>query len=142
MRGRSAEYWVKGLLEAQGYLVIRSAASHTPIDLLAAKDSVRLAVPVKVKSGFTKEEKAELLSGLSSSEPNQYWRRREREDGFSKRWPRYPTIYLGSNSRNKACFLEMSSTRSHRKTSRFAGIYDFVPRIWTCFSVNLVSLGQ
>jgi len=61
VRGRSAEYWVKGLLEAQGYLVIRSAASHTPIDLLAAKDGVRLAVQVKVKSGFTKEEKAELL---------------------------------------------------------------------------------
>jgi len=61
VRGRSAEYWVKSLLEDQGYLVIRSAASHTPIDLLAAKDGVRLAVQVKVKSSFTKEEKAELL---------------------------------------------------------------------------------
>jgi len=61
VRGRSAEYWVKGMLEAQGYLVIRSAASHTPIDLLAAKDGVRLAVQVKLKGGFTKEEKAELL---------------------------------------------------------------------------------
>ena len=60
-RGRSGEYWVKGLLEDQGYLVIRSAASHTPIDLLAAKDGVRLAVQVKVKSGFTKEEKSELI---------------------------------------------------------------------------------
>ncbi len=61
VRGRSAEYWVKGLLEAQGYLVIRSAASHTPIDLLAAKDGVRLAVQVKVKGGFTKEERSELI---------------------------------------------------------------------------------
>jgi Holliday junction resolvase len=61
VRGRSGEYRVKGLLEDQGYLVIRSAASHTPIDLLAAKDGVRLAVQVKVKSGFTKEEKAELI---------------------------------------------------------------------------------
>ena len=61
VRGRSAEYWVKGLLEAQGYLVIRSAASHTPIDLLAAKDGVRLAVQVKVKRGFTKEERSELI---------------------------------------------------------------------------------
>jgi len=61
VRGRSAEYWVKGLLEDQGYLVIRSAASHTPIDLLAAKDGVRLAVQVKVKSRFTKEEKSELM---------------------------------------------------------------------------------
>lgn len=31
VRGRSAEYWVKGMLEDMGYLVIRSAASHTPI---------------------------------------------------------------------------------------------------------------
>ena len=61
VRGRSGEYWVKGLLEDQGYLVIRSAASHTPIDLLAAKDGVRLAVQVKVKGGFTKGEKEELL---------------------------------------------------------------------------------
>ena len=60
VRGRSAEYWVKGLLEDQGYLVIRSAASHTPIDLLAAKDGMRLAVQVKVKGGITKEEKSEL----------------------------------------------------------------------------------
>ena len=60
-RGRSGEYRVKGLLEDQGYLVIRSAASHTPIDLLAAKDGVRLAVQVKVKGGFTKGEKEELL---------------------------------------------------------------------------------
>ena len=49
------------MLEDQGYLVIRSAASHTPIDLLAAKDGVRLAVQVKVKGGFTKGEKEKLL---------------------------------------------------------------------------------
>jgi Holliday junction resolvase len=61
VRGRSGEYWVKGLLEDQGYLVIRSAASHTPIDLLAAKDGVRLAVQVKVKGGFTREKREELL---------------------------------------------------------------------------------
>jgi len=61
VRGRSGEYWVKGLLEDQGYFVIRSAASHTPIDLLAARDGVRLAVQVKVKGGFTKGEKEELL---------------------------------------------------------------------------------
>jgi len=61
VRGRSGEYWVKGLLEDQGYLVIRSAASHTPIDLLAAKDGVRLAVQVKVRGGFTKGEREELL---------------------------------------------------------------------------------
>jgi Holliday junction resolvase len=61
LRGRSAEYRVKGLLEEQGYLVIRSAASHTPIDLLAAKDGVRLAVQVKVKGFFTREEKERLI---------------------------------------------------------------------------------
>jgi Holliday junction resolvase len=44
-----------------GCLVIRRAASHIPIDLLAAKDGVRLAVQTKVKSGFTREERSELL---------------------------------------------------------------------------------
>lgn len=61
MRGRSAEYWVKRLLEDQGYFVIRSAGSHTPIDLIAAKEGLRMAVQVKVKGVFTKEERDELL---------------------------------------------------------------------------------
>ncbi|MFN3621476.1 MAG: hypothetical protein ACK4TI_01155, partial [Nitrososphaerales archaeon] len=60
-RGRSAEYRVKDTLEDLGYLVIRSAASHTPIDLLAAKKGERLAVQVKVRGTLMKEERGELL---------------------------------------------------------------------------------
>lgn len=41
-RGRSAEYTVKRMLEAMGYQwIIRSAASHTPIDLLASNGEVK-----------------------------------------------------------------------------------------------------
>jgi Holliday junction resolvase len=49
------------LLEEMGYLVIRSAGSHTPIDLLAAKEGVRLAVQVKVRGGLKKKEKKRFL---------------------------------------------------------------------------------
>jgi Holliday junction resolvase len=61
VRGRAAEYWIKWLLEELGYFVIRSAGSHTPIDLLAAKDGARLAVQVKVKGYLTREEKERLI---------------------------------------------------------------------------------
>ncbi|MEM3448337.1 MAG: hypothetical protein QXP38_05580 [Nitrososphaerota archaeon] len=60
-RGRSAEYRVKDILKDQGYLVLRSAASHTPIDLLAAKSGERLAIQVKVRGKISKEERNELL---------------------------------------------------------------------------------
>jgi len=59
-RGRSAEYLVKGMLEDQGYLVIRSAASHTPIDLIAAKDGEVLAIQVK-KGRIARKDKIQLI---------------------------------------------------------------------------------
>jgi hypothetical protein len=51
-RDRSAEYYVKHLLESMGYrFIIRSAGSHTPIDLLVARVSSykveRLAIQAK-----------------------------------------------------------------------------------------------
>jgi Holliday junction resolvase len=36
-RGRSVEYAVKRYLESDGYFVLRSAGSHSPVDLLAVK---------------------------------------------------------------------------------------------------------
>ena len=53
-RGRSSEYYVKHLLENMGYrFIIRSAASHTPIDLLAAKGrkSHSQVMAIQVKGG-------------------------------------------------------------------------------------------
>ena len=66
-RGRSSEYYVKHLLENMGYrFIIRSAASHTPIDLLVARVSnpkvERLAVQVKggQRGSISKDELNEL----------------------------------------------------------------------------------
>ena len=36
-KGRNAEYYVINILEKRGYKCVRSAGSHTPIDILAAK---------------------------------------------------------------------------------------------------------
>lgn len=62
-RGRAAEYHVKRLLEEQGYrYIIRSAASHTPIDLLAAKRNLEvLAVQVKVSGYLSENERKQLI---------------------------------------------------------------------------------
>jgi Holliday junction resolvase len=35
IKGRNFEYWVKKYYETKGYLVIRAAGSHSPIDLVA-----------------------------------------------------------------------------------------------------------
>ncbi len=60
-RGRSAEYTVKRMLQEMGYRwVIRSAASHSPIDLLASNGIETLAVQCKVGGYISAEEKAAL----------------------------------------------------------------------------------
>jgi Holliday junction resolvase len=53
-RGRAFEYRIKKHLEALGYRVIRSAASHSPIDLLAGGSgggSIPPIVAVQCKTG-------------------------------------------------------------------------------------------
>lgn len=60
--GRDAEYSVKRMLEARGYSwIIRSAASHTPIDLLAANGVDVLAVQVKKRGYMSKDESLKFV---------------------------------------------------------------------------------
>ncbi|MBS7659040.1 MAG: hypothetical protein QW476_04325 [Candidatus Bathyarchaeia archaeon] len=58
-KGRSREYYAMRLLRKEGWICIRSAASHSPADILAAKNGViRL---IQVKSGrINLKEKKEL----------------------------------------------------------------------------------
>jgi Holliday junction resolvase len=61
-RGRNAEYAVKRMLQEMGYRwVIRSAASHSPIDLLASNGVETLAVQCKVGGYISAEEKTSLV---------------------------------------------------------------------------------
>ncbi len=61
-RGRSAEYTVKRMLQEMGYRwVIRSAASHSPIDLLASNGIETLAVQCKVGGYISAVEKGMLI---------------------------------------------------------------------------------
>jgi len=65
-RGRSSEYYVKMLLESMGYLfIIRSAASHTPIDLLASNGSEIIAVQVKTRGYLNENERRNLTKWAS-----------------------------------------------------------------------------
>ncbi len=51
-RGRAAEYACKATLTKKGYpYIIRSAASHTPIDLLASNGS-QVYEPMKLARAF------------------------------------------------------------------------------------------
>ncbi|MEM3538519.1 MAG: hypothetical protein QXM29_01920 [Nitrososphaerales archaeon] len=61
-RGRSSEYYVKQMLESMGYQwIIRSAASHSPIDLLASNGSFLLAIQVKARGYLDEDEKRSLI---------------------------------------------------------------------------------
>ena len=59
--GRTFEYKVKSFLEGQGYFVVRSAGSHSPVDLVAV-DSLGqvLFVQCKLKGAMTKKEQKDF----------------------------------------------------------------------------------
>lgn len=57
-RGRAREYRTMAILKKDGWLVSRSAASHGPVDVFAAKEGRLLLV--QVKSGRARMNKAEL----------------------------------------------------------------------------------
>jgi Holliday junction resolvase len=53
-RGRNFEYRIKAYLEKKGYRVIRSAGSHTPIDLIAGdlmRANTSWGIAVQCKGG-------------------------------------------------------------------------------------------
>lgn len=61
-KGRLAEYYVKRLLEQQGYTyIIRSYASLTPIDLLASDGKQVVAVQVKQGGYISRGERNNLV---------------------------------------------------------------------------------
>jgi len=68
-RGRRAEYRVRYVLQSQGYLVVRSAGSKTPVDLVAINPSTREILLIQVKSGRSKltPEEREALRGLAGN---------------------------------------------------------------------------
>ena len=59
--GRALEYRAKKRLEERGWFVVRSAGSHSPVDLVAVKPDQRpLGVQCKLGSGFTSKERLAL----------------------------------------------------------------------------------
>ena len=46
-RGRSKEYKVMSILRSEGWVCSRSAMSHGPVDVFAAKDGIVLVIQVK-----------------------------------------------------------------------------------------------
>lgn len=57
--GRNAEYMIKRMLISEGFkFVIRSAGSHTPVDLIATDGKSIVVVQVKKGSYISKIEKA------------------------------------------------------------------------------------
>ena len=57
-RGRAKEYRCMELLRSEGWVVGRSAASHSPVDIFAAKEGRVLLV--QVKSGKARVKSDEL----------------------------------------------------------------------------------
>ncbi len=57
-RGRAKEYRAMIILRNQGWLVARSAASHSPVDIFAGKNGRLLLI--QVKSGKARVEKDDL----------------------------------------------------------------------------------
>ena len=61
VRGIRAEHYVRDVLEKMGFLVVRSAGSHTPIDLIAGKNGRCFGVQVKMGRFPPKKELKQLV---------------------------------------------------------------------------------
>ncbi len=60
-RGRSKEYRAMEMLRKEGWVVGRSAASHSPVDIFAARLGAILLVQVKSGKARVKAEEAKEL---------------------------------------------------------------------------------
>jgi len=78
-KGRLAEYYVKRLLERRAYsYIIRSHASHTPIDILASNGTEIVAVQVKQGGYISQEEKSSLIEWAGKFKAIPCFARKER----------------------------------------------------------------
>jgi len=68
-KGRRAEYKVRYVLQGQGYIVIRSAGSRTPIDLVAINPTKHEILLIQVKTGKSRlsPEEREVLRILNGT---------------------------------------------------------------------------
>ena len=85
-RGRALEYRAMELLKAEGWLCFRSAASHSPIDVIAGKGGKVLLVQVKgTKSRMSQTELSELSSWARMFGARaEVWRRWRSRPGFQR----------------------------------------------------------
>ena len=67
-RGARYEYYVKQLLEEKGYLVVRTAGSHGPFDLIAIDKEKREILLVQVtRRKYLSAELKESLASLAGT---------------------------------------------------------------------------
>jgi Holliday junction resolvase len=79
LRGRMAEYYVKRILERNGYrYIIRSFASLTPIDLIASNGADVIAVQVKVGGYMSRDAKTLLIEWAGKFHARAYLARKHR----------------------------------------------------------------
>jgi len=80
-KGRSYEYRAMEILRGEGWLCSRSAASHSPMDIVAGKDGTALLVQVKAgRSRASKEEVEEMRRwGRAFNARVEIWRFRPRK---------------------------------------------------------------
>ncbi|MBO3804329.1 MAG: hypothetical protein JTT11_10780 [Candidatus Brockarchaeota archaeon] len=85
-RGRALEYRAIEALRKEGWLCIRSAASHSPIDIVAGKDGRVLFVQVKgPRSKMPRSELDELRAWAEKFGASaEVWRRRRAKRGFQR----------------------------------------------------------
>jgi Holliday junction resolvase len=66
-KGRALEYECKKVLESMGYFCIRSAGSHSPADLVAAKAGQILLVQVQKGSHLPREKERALKAACKQA---------------------------------------------------------------------------
>lgn len=94
-KGRALEYECKRVLEELGYVVIRSAGSHTPADLVACRNGKFAFIQVQADSHLPRQKESALKAFAKRAGAVAYFAYKRRGSWFFRRiYPEPPVSPL------------------------------------------------
>jgi Holliday junction resolvase len=107
VRGRAREYQVMNLLRSKGWVCSRSAMSHGPVDVFAAKSGRILLIQVKSGSARVKPDEILMLKSyaVAFNADAQVW-------SFKKRGVLLKTVVFKRNKPKPAVLTRTAMTRA------------------------------
>jgi len=98
-KGRALEYECKQVLESLGYVVIRSAGSHSPADLVACRDGKIAFIQVQSDSHLPRSKEDALKAFAKRAGAIAYFAYKRRGSWFFRRiYPELPVTPIAPDT--------------------------------------------